>query len=689
MKILVYDKNTKHDGFTHRGNGTLTLLSECVVLEELNGRYEVEISVSLQDPKIKYVVKWAIIYVNGQLFRIFNTVKNDVEDKLKVYARHIFYDINFGFIEDRKATAKTLAEALEIAKPEGFEYFKTHSDILDINTLYFVKDNGSNCVFEIMKRWDKGELVRDNFNYGVVASKGRDNGVTFTYKKLEGITVTEDTDDVVTRLYPTGKDGVSLVEKYIYIPNWNEEEYPPFHITREVKFEGAENEGDLRILAQKEAARLGLSNVNFTINVNDLISSSKYEGMTELLNVEVGDIITIKHDRFNVRVKVKCIKKTKDLLNKKVTLELGSPTGSFFDSIDNNNVSVTIPDLGNLRNELFYHFNGAEIVLKPKYSQLASIRVATSETSNLMCHVTLNPLIVTPGLLKIRVTINNEDIQFSPLVNTIEGHNLLSFSVPLIAVAGGQTQVVKMWGEFEGTGTIPMNGLHFSITGQNVNMGAIKIEPFTGANIVHKFDFTDLETVATIGTLKVNTLEYSKVINQLSLVAKHKFDNTFSVDEMLNLKTFTENTKVSVMTEEVVEETKLLSPGSYEETEVNTWWTGSWVTETHVNYSGGKAKHSSTLRSSVLFVTRGSGFKLYAPTGPARGGYDVHIDGVFVETIQQYSEEVILNNNYYTHTFKTPGVHEVKLIVTAKSELSTSQMTVFDKVEILSEEGGI
>lgn len=485
MNILIFDKNTQKGEFNNRGYGKLTLIEKCEITEELNGRFDVELIVSLDDSKNKYLTKWAIIYVEGQLFRIINRVDNDLDNTTKVFAKHIFYDINYGFIEDQRAEGKTIEEAMQIGLPSDFKYFNVSSDILDTNTLYFVKNNGAENMFSIIERWNQGELVRDNFNIAINKSKGNDNGVTFTYKKIDAIEITEETEEVVTRLYPTGKDGISLQEKYIYIPNWNEEDYLPFHITREVCFEGAENEGDLRILAQKEAEKIGLSRVNFTIKVHDLINTTLYENMPDLMKVEVGDIVTIKHHKLNFRVKVKCIKKVNDIINNKLKLEFGQPSKTFFDGIDNSNVKFDIPDTSNLRNELFYYFNGADIKLKNKDIQLAAIKIATSVQTNLMCHVTINPLIEIEGLLKLRITINNKDIQFSPLIDLEQGYRMVSFSVPFIAVEGGQTQAVKLWGEFSGAGVIPANSLHFSITGQNVAMGLIKIEPFTGATFEH------------------------------------------------------------------------------------------------------------------------------------------------------------------------------------------------------------
>lgn len=481
--IIVYDKNTSTD-FSNYGLGKLKRVKSCTIIEELNGRYDVELTLYNDESKIEHIKKWNIIRADNQLFRITNVMQKSEDDTTVAFAKHIFYDLDYGFLEDTRAENKTITEALEICKPADFNYFTVlESDIEQTSTIYYVKDNGAQAVFSTLERYG-GELLRDQLSYTIKSAIGRDNAVTFTYRKIDAIEVVENTDEVVTRLYPTGKEGVSLQEKYIYIPNWNEEEYLPFHITKEVKFEAAENEGDLRILAQKAAEEIGLASKTFKIDVHDLLKSELYANLTSLLDVNCGDIVTIKHAKLNIRIKSKVVRIERELISNKTKLELGTLSDKLSNILGGGSGTVTFPDTTNLRNELFYYFNGAEIKFnKLKAVQLASMRVATSVQTNLMCHISLNPFVEEIGTLLLRITVNNEEIQFSPIIDLNLGYSIQTISVPLIAIDGGQTQIVKIWAEFDGTGILEANRIHFSITGQNVAMGLIKIEPFTGAYI--------------------------------------------------------------------------------------------------------------------------------------------------------------------------------------------------------------
>ena len=232
MKIIIYDKNTTKGNFTNYGYGKLKLVKKCEITEELNGRYDVELIIDMNDSKSSFLTKWTILSIDGQLFRIINIINNDKENTIKIYAKHIFYDFSYGFVEDKRAEGRTMQEAMQIALPDDFATtYEVSSDIETLNTLYFVKNSGTENIFSLIERWGMGELSRDNFNISINKNKGSDNGVTFTYKKIDAIEITEDVDEVITRLYPTGKDGLTLKEKYIYIPNWSKDDYLPFHIT--------------------------------------------------------------------------------------------------------------------------------------------------------------------------------------------------------------------------------------------------------------------------------------------------------------------------------------------------------------------------------------------------------------------------------------------------------------------------
>ncbi|MGL4761884.1 MAG: phage tail spike protein [Sarcina sp.] len=490
MKIILFDKNTKKGQFINFGYGKLTKVLKCEVFEELNGRYDAELLISMNDSKQKLIKKWSIIYIDGQLFRVVKRTDIDKDNTIKIFTKHIFYDINSGFIIDNKADNKTMLEAMKIAIPSDFKgVFDVDSDITDINSLYFVKNNGVENIFGIIDRWGKGELTRDNFNIKINKAKGSDKGVTFTYQKIDAIEIDEDTENVVTRLYPTGKDGITLEEHYVTIPNWNEEDYPPFHITKEIKFEGAESTGELRVLAKKEAEKIGLARTNFKINVHDLSNTHLSKYIPALSNVDVGDIVTIKHKKLNVRVKVKCIKKVHEKVTNKLTLEFGQPMENFFDAVDNSNNQVTIPDTTKYEDHMFFYFNDNDLILNTDTFDICHLRYGVTETTNLMLYFNLFLNLDVDLNCKLILKIDNVDVPFSPKLNLNKGDQHISFTYPMINTEGGKLHIFSAQFKSDNKAkiNIPKQHIQVAIRGQNV-IGAMKEPPH--AEITEEFKFT-------------------------------------------------------------------------------------------------------------------------------------------------------------------------------------------------------
>lgn len=511
MKVIIFNKNTLKDTFNNYGYGKLRYIRSCKIIEELNGRYEAEVLVGLEDTKSKYLTKWGILWINGQLFRIYNTVTNDKENTIKAYARHIFYDINYGFIEDTKVEDKTITEALQRGLPTDFTNFTVlQSDITSKRNIYYVKDTGVEAIFRTIERWGVGELVRDNFNFGVMLSKGKDRGVTFTYKKVDEIELTHNVDEVVTRLYPTGKDNLKLAERFITIPNWNTVDYPPFHITREVNFSECESEGELRELATQEAQRIGLSSTNFKINVNNLLKIEEYKHLTELMTVEVGDTITIKHSVLDVRVKVKVIKKDIDLATNEVTLELGQPLDNFFKSVDNNNVKVDIPSFVEYVDGMFYYSNGMGLNLNPSIeTDLAFLNFSVQENSNLMLYFTAVVKSVATTDLTLKILVDNREMLLKPTQTVGVGSYIVSFSYPLISMSNNSSHSLSIKGLSNSLMTIDKEQLQIVIKGQNT-MGGLNSEPphFEQVEII---PYTDVLLNNIVTSVKIITEEVSKV----------------------------------------------------------------------------------------------------------------------------------------------------------------------------------
>ena len=192
--------------------------TKCKVHKADNGEYYAEIECS---PDYSDYIKNGNIVVcptptGDQAFRFSNPELN--KNKIKVKAKHVYYDSENYLIEDSNVVDKNCNQALEHlnAATDNESPFTTVSDVTSINSFRCVRKSLCEAVSTVIERWG-GHLVRDNFNIAVRSSIGADNGITIRYgKNLKEIQKTEDWNNVVTKLLPVGKDGLLLDELYLY-----------------------------------------------------------------------------------------------------------------------------------------------------------------------------------------------------------------------------------------------------------------------------------------------------------------------------------------------------------------------------------------------------------------------------------------------------------------------------------------
>lgn len=209
--IKVFGQTDK----TFNSNGDIVIQPlTALVHKEDNGDYYLQLECGLE--YVDYIVEDNIVVADTpqgeQAFRIGNVTKT--KSKLSTKAWHVFYDTENYLIVDSYVVDKNCNDALDhlnsATTPES--PFTTISDVGTVNSFRCVRKSLYEAIQTVIERWG-GHLVRDNFNIGIRASIGQDNGVVVRYKKnLKDITSEENWGNVVTQLLPVGKDGILLNE---------------------------------------------------------------------------------------------------------------------------------------------------------------------------------------------------------------------------------------------------------------------------------------------------------------------------------------------------------------------------------------------------------------------------------------------------------------------------------------------
>lgn len=342
------------------GNVNLTA-TKALFKIQLNGICEVEIE-QPYDPEGRWklidsggVIKAPTPYSDGQLFGIYSIKKNMRKTGLIIKARHIIFDLYYSTTEDIRAVNCTCKKALEILL-KGTP-FTGESNIVDLNTCYFVKMNrieaiNGNKDNTILNRW-RGEIFPDNFTIYVNKRIGNDYGVEVTYgKNMLDLGLLEDRQNIVTRIKPVAFNGRRLPELFIDSPLINKyrivyEMYIEFgnlklraDLENDVEDDDTsiifETEEELYAAMREECKKLfenGIDKPTLTgsVKVAPIENSDKYKGFKNIVNIGLGDTIRAYHSELGIDIKSRCIGYTWNILTGKYEeINIGDEVKNFF-----------------------------------------------------------------------------------------------------------------------------------------------------------------------------------------------------------------------------------------------------------------------------------------------------------------------------------------------------------------------
>lgn len=318
----------------YTSNGDKIILpTKAKVHKEDNGAFYLDLETGLE--YVNDLVQGNIVVAptpqGEQAFRLANPEKTKTKVRVKAY--HVFFDSQNYLIADSYVVDKNCNDALDHlnSATDNPSPFTTLSNILNINSYRCVRTSLYEAINTVLERWG-GHLVRDNWTIKVMATIGQDNGVTVRYaKNLKDITCTENWDNVVTKLLPVGKDGLTLDELYVYsqlqytIPytktvsfdqsNILEEDYKDEQGNLDENAYQQALINDLRDKAQTYVEENSIPQVNYTLKAN-------LEKITD-----IGDTIEVIDERLGVDIMTNLIAYEYDcILNKYTELEFGNFT---------------------------------------------------------------------------------------------------------------------------------------------------------------------------------------------------------------------------------------------------------------------------------------------------------------------------------------------------------------------------
>lgn len=345
--------NEAETAFTSNGIGKLTEAISCVVTEERNGEYELEMEYPVSGKYYSEIKKSRIVFAvpsdgkTGQAFRIYKITK-PIGGIITVNAEHISYQLSLIPVTPFEASTSNTARVGIWSNAVGTNPFTVWSDMQNSTASYKVTVPKSlrACLGGSRGSYLDvygGEFEWDNWRVLIHAQRGINRGVTIRYgKNLTDFEQEENIQDVITGILPywyneESNTLVMLDSKVVmssYANNYPFRRVLPVDLTE--KFENAPTQQQLLTAAQSYISSndIGIPKISIKVSFVPLYQSEEYKGKANVERVNLCDTVSVYFEKFGITATAKVIKtKYNVLLDRYESIELGDAKSSFSDTI--------------------------------------------------------------------------------------------------------------------------------------------------------------------------------------------------------------------------------------------------------------------------------------------------------------------------------------------------------------------
>ena len=358
MKILDNTKSLSTlVSDTSNGLGQIQPLS-CTVTEELNGIYELDFTVNVNDRhyadlKNSGLVKVTVGDGSEQIFRIYK-IDEPINMISSVHCQHITYDLSKVVVKPFTATGAVNIKNQLVSNMLGSYPFSTWTDITNTTSTftndiprYFRECLGGyeGSVLDVLRP----EYEWDNLTVKLHARRGADNGVRISYgKNLIDYSQEQNNENVYDGVY-----GYAVVDEVTYKAdsyfNKTGATYPRI---LNVDFSSDYESGQVPTSAEllQKATTYAQNNsievpsINIKIDFIPLWQTEEYKNILPLERVSLGDTVHVYFDKLNVEASSRVIKTEWNVLtNKYDSIELGDAKANL-NTIINDSVSTAVDE---------------------------------------------------------------------------------------------------------------------------------------------------------------------------------------------------------------------------------------------------------------------------------------------------------------------------------------------------------
>lgn len=347
MIPILYSPTTT--SFTTGGIGKLIDAGSCIVTEERNGSYELEMTYPITGHLYDEIKQRSIIFAkpspaqSEQPFRVYRITK-PLNKVVTIYAAHISYDLSG--IPVKNFTSQSVQAALTalttssvISNPFTFWSDKTNSGVMEIETPTPCRTILSN-ILDVYG----GEYEFDKYTVKLHSLRGFDNGVSIKYgKNLTDLEQDENCSNVYTGVLPywTGNE-TTVSGSVVNAPGtYNFTRILPVDFTSDFEEQPSTTQLDNAATNYISANNIGIPEVNLTVSFVHLNQTEEYKNLGIFERVELGDTIKVEFAAMGVSSTARCVKTVYNtLLERYDNVELGEVKKGLADTISSQTSSI-------------------------------------------------------------------------------------------------------------------------------------------------------------------------------------------------------------------------------------------------------------------------------------------------------------------------------------------------------------
>lgn len=335
MKPILFPSTATE--FTTQGLGALSDAISCIVTEERNGLYELEMQYPQSGIHFSEIQNRCIIYAipspyrEAQPFRVYR-ITRPINGIATIYAQHISYDL--AGIPVNPFTAGSAAEALSgmashAAVESPFSFWTDKSTTANFSVLVpsasrSVLGGVEGSILDVYG----GEYLFDKFFVRLYNQRGNDNGVVIRYgKNLTDVEQDANISSVATGVLPywVGAEGELVQGNIVNVDGtFDFVRIMTIDFSSDFEKQPTASELETRALQYIKSNKIGVPSVSISVSFVQLEQTEEYKDLALLEKCDLCDTVTVQFEALGINAKAEIVRIITDvLLERYESVEVG------------------------------------------------------------------------------------------------------------------------------------------------------------------------------------------------------------------------------------------------------------------------------------------------------------------------------------------------------------------------------